>query len=376
MQNTADHGFSPAGLKAVRTAPSKHWDKIECWKDTGHLFAQEKYLAKLYQSDTEIVAGFGSQTPETPSFLLHYGKRWKTNTGKTVILVHGATDNANRAWGRGGPADALERAGCRVFAITFPHKHGDLFYEAAHLASAVKIAREATGAERVALVAHSAGGLAARLCVSQWQSHDGFEPCGGDVERLITLATPHGGMDFIFRHPQLNSFFMQVNPLAGAPMSWDKILCGEEWKDTIDLSVYGDYFPMQRQILSDWRHKYPVNPSAQDWEVTYDGGQGVAGRSQGIRKAIVLGGGFIAGLDFCPVDSAVAVTLVGGKKNEMFGCFAETDGVSDGLVFLESACAVPKAGGADVQTITVDENHLSVISSPAMLDLMPALVID
>lgn len=358
------------GLESVRSISSKYWERIECWRDAAHVFVQEKYLDKTRQSEPEIAAGFGSRTPETSSFLLHYGKRWKTNAGKTVILVHGATDNANRVWGRGGLADALERSGCRVFAVTFPHKHGNLFYEAAHVASAVKLARAAAGADRVALIAHSAGGIAARLCVCAGAGYS----CAGMVERLITLATPHGGMDFIFRHPQLNSFFMLDNPLACAPMSWDRIFTGGKWRDTLALSVYGEYFPMQRQLLHDWRDKFPANSSEPDVEITYGGGQGAAGHSQGIKKAMELGGNFIAELHSRVFDAGVAVTLVGGKRNDMEGCSVETDGVSDGLVFLESACAAPETGGAGVRTVTVDENHLSITCSPAMLELIPSLI--
>lgn len=80
----------------------------------------------------------------------------------------------------------------RVFVLKFsPSANTDgLALKALELAEAVKQLRRFTGAEKVRLVAHSAGGLVARTYL---QSALPGVPYRGDVDRLITIATPHLG---------------------------------------------------------------------------------------------------------------------------------------------------------------------------------------
>jgi len=47
--------------------------------------------------------------------------------------------------------------------------------------------QRATGADKVTLLAHSMGGLASRSYLEI------FDPGGNDVDRLITIGTPHNG---------------------------------------------------------------------------------------------------------------------------------------------------------------------------------------
>ncbi len=379
----------PAGLALVRSIGSSNWDRIECWRDTARPFVVESVLKKSRHETPEIISAFGSNLPETSNFLLHYGPKWNSNKGKVVLLVHGASDNASRAWATPaillgdasapGLLKALEDKGFRVFAITFPHKHGNIFYEAQYLADAIELARRATGVSGVTLIGHSAGGLVARAYVSSFHPAGSWTSYRGDVEQLITLAAPHRGLDFAFRHPEFNYYFMQDELAANAPMSWDKILVYGVWKDTFDFSIYSDNFPMQQQVLYDWSGKYPVSLTSPDYYTTMHGGLGYVSHSQGINSAIMLGGNFISSLRRYPVPADIAVTVIAGNNNKIQNVpQTETDGPSDGLVFVESASNTSDmtAPGRKepIQKLIVHENHVTIAFSPAMLKLVPSLI--
>lgn len=72
----------------------------------------------------------------------------------------------------------------RVAGVTFADPVGSNVAHAREIGDAVTALRERTGAERVDLIAHSMGGLAARLYMT---SHP------GTVRRVVFLATPHRG---------------------------------------------------------------------------------------------------------------------------------------------------------------------------------------
>lgn len=390
IHSKTDASQSRLMLELVRSVRSQYWEKIDCYKDNLHQFVQEKYLNKSRHENTEIVEAFGSKFPATSTFLFHYGKKWRENKGRTVILIHGASDNATRAWvapemmqgipETPGLLSALESAGYRVFAITFPHKHGNLFYEAEHIASAVGLARNLTAAEKVTLISHSAGGLAARIYVSNYRLTPGYTLYRGDVEHIITLATPHRGQDFGFRHPEYNYFLMGDEMVANAPMSWDKTLYYGKWLNTFEFSIFSDNFPMQQQVLYDWTYKYPVNfMVSPDWYTTYHGGQGFVSHSMGIKDAVMRGGNFMHNFRNYPVHPDVAVTVIAGNNNRITGVdYTESDGPSDGLVFVESASHAEDLTSPDrrepVRKLIVNENHLTIIYSPAILRLIPSLI--
>lgn len=380
---------SDGSLSIIRTTHPQQWERVECYQDTVHPFAMESMLNKSRHDNADIVAAFGSNMPQSSTFLLHYGPKWKTNTGKVVVLAHGASDNATRAWAApasliGDPSapgllQALEAKGFRVFAVTFPHKHGNLFYEAQYLADAIAIAKQATGVEKVVLIGHSAGGLAARAYVSSYRLNNNWTAYRGDVGQFITLATPHRGQDFAFRHPEFNYFFMQDTLTANAPMSWDKILAYGIWKDTFDFSIYSDNFPMQQQVLSDWTGKYPMSPLSPDSYTTMHGGQGLVSHSLGIESAMLKGGNFMSAFKGYPVPAEIPVTVIAGTKQDIKDIpQTEKDGPSDGLVFLESAshtADLTAAGRKEpIQKILVNENHLTITYSPDMLKLVPDLI--
>ena len=380
---------APADSKVVRVVRSKYWERIECYQDKTHPFAAQSVLNKSRHEDLEVVAAFGSQLPDSSLFLLHFGPKWRVNKGKVVVLAHGASDNSTRAWAapemmtgdpyKTGLLQALEAKGYRVFAVTFPHKHGNIFYEAQYLADAVELAKLATGAAKVTLIGHSAGGLAARAYVSGYRLNTAWTAYRGDVEKLITLATPHRGTDFAFRHPEFNYFSIKDEPVANAPMSWDRILYYGQWQDTSEFSIYSDNFPMQQQVLYDWTAKYPVNTLSPDFYTTLHGGQGFVSHSLGINNAILKGGNFMNNFMAYPVPPELPVVVIAGTNSTMKDIPAtEKDGPSDGLLFVESASHTADlnhpARKLPIKTYLVNENHLTISYSPAMQAMITGLV--
>jgi triacylglycerol lipase len=102
-----------------------------------------------------------------------------------VLLVPGYSDTAERLL----PCrDFLLRSGwpdAHVHAVGFRRPYGSNVEHAAEIARAVAALQDRTGVERVAVVAHSMGGLGLRVFLAQ----------GGAaaVETAVFVATPHRG---------------------------------------------------------------------------------------------------------------------------------------------------------------------------------------
>lgn len=101
-----------------------------------------------------------------------------------VLFVHGYMCNRAAGW---AIARALRRRGETVWAPTFEPVYGAIDTWVQPLAAAVDALREATGAGRVVVVAHSMGGLAARAYL---RAHG-----AGKIARLITVGSPHHGSE-------------------------------------------------------------------------------------------------------------------------------------------------------------------------------------
>lgn len=250
-------------------------------------------------------------------------------------------------------------------------------------------------------------------------------PYRGDVRKLVLAATPLGGVDTSFRWSSTN--FLALDPVTTVgPSSWDRyyplgtgnLLVFDDLSDG-DLMPAGlDVFPGQRQLLA--RQDAPLPGSQawlgtyalqQDWYTTYEGGLGFVSRSPGIDDAVAAGGDLVAKLTTAGVDPDVAVYLLAGTNPlmpnadaalaELFGdamtrqdyadlvadiddhgvplaadadeldgldsgavVLGEVTGISDGLVFLDSAtkaAAVDARGATIVETYTADLSHLDLL---------------
>ena len=78
-----------------------------------------------------------------------------------------------------------------------------------------------------------------------------------------------------------------------------------------------------------------------------------------------------------PAD--IAVTVIAGTNNKIENVpQTETDGPSDGLVFVESASHTADlthpARKEPIQKLLVNENHVTITFSPAMLKLVTGLI--
>lgn len=86
----------------------------------------------------------------------------------------------------------------RLFVLKFsPYANTDgIGYKAAELAETIRQLCRYTGTKKVRIVAHSAGGLVARVYL---QNALPGVPYRGDVDRLLTIGTPHLGSVLAFR---------------------------------------------------------------------------------------------------------------------------------------------------------------------------------
>lgn len=125
--------------------------------------------------------------------------RW---TGMIGFLQSQGMTYGGAICAKGGRLDLPECFDCRgasaearqadLFALRFsPSANVDgLALKALELAEAIKQVRRVTGAAKVRLVAHSAGGIVARVYLQSALPGVRYQD---DVDRLITLATPHLG---------------------------------------------------------------------------------------------------------------------------------------------------------------------------------------
>ena len=342
----ATDAFDPTGASPQKT---ERWAKLELLTDPSERMVQERFIPLVEHHDPEVVAGFGGDaSPPSSQVLLHYAKGWDEATADTpVVLVHGAGLTSNHCYADQpigqpyeGMAPRLARAGRAVFAVTFAHMHGDNFLQAEALANAIARVKHVTGKARVDLVAHSKGGMAARIYVSD------LNPSWGtryrkDVRRYVMLGTPNGGIDVSFAYPNLNYWVLENK--AAAPLSWTEGLYWGKWLDWRERSLYREgAFPGQAQMVARWDHRVGRTRAEGQFDVTttYEGGRGQVSVSRGIERAIEEGGDLIARLAQKPAHADVELAVLAGTSNWIMHLVGERRGPSDGLLLVASALDV------------------------------------
>ena len=103
-----------------------------------------------------------------------------------VLLIHGYVNNAGSMWRLW---QALRNRGVDVHTLNLEPVYADIEAYVPLIESRVKAICALTGAERVALVCHSMGGLAARAYLRQCQ-RAGLD---ARLAKVVTLGTPHHG---------------------------------------------------------------------------------------------------------------------------------------------------------------------------------------
>jgi pimeloyl-ACP methyl ester carboxylesterase len=296
-----------------------------------------------------------------------------------VLLVHGAGLTANHCFAdrpieqpHEGLAARLARSGRAVFALTFAHPHGDNFLQAEALALALARVREVTGKKQVDLVAHSKGGMAARIYLSdagpEWATR-----YRGDVRRYVMLGTPNGGIDVSFAYPNLNYWILEKK--SPAPLSWLDGLHYGVRKDFTAQSIYaaGGAFPGQAQMLRRWDDRYGKTTSKGqfDVETTYEGGKGLVSTSLGIDRAIEKGGHVIARLSKKGIAPGVQLAALAGTQSWVVGLVGERRGPSDGLLLAASVRELGPLTQRGAKVIRSDLrrwNHLQLVYEPGAND--------
>ncbi|HEY9721944.1 MAG TPA: hypothetical protein V6D47_08005 [Oscillatoriaceae cyanobacterium] len=373
----ASQGASPTAPFGVTGAiAGRFWERLERLTHTHPAFPDEWARLAGRQRSPEVVEAFGTETPASRDVLLHAAPNWQTRHGTPVLLVHGATMDGTcwtDPYGREneGLAQGLVAAGRRVFAVTFAHRHGDNLLQRESLACAIARVLALTGAEQVDVVAHSKGTVAARALASGL-AEPWMTPYRGEIRRLVMVGGPNAGIDYAFRHPQIQWALVpeRDDPRLNAPFVWRRMLAFGVWSDTADRTLYTNTvncFPGQAQMLARWDHVYPLSPVEPDWHTTYYGGQGLVSYSDGIDAAIAQGGHFLARLDARPLDPRIELVVLAGDRADRVGVLNETTGPSDGTVFVESATATDAmcAGGARLLRCEVlGVNHGELIYAP------------
>ena len=362
-------------------SPTQRWSKLERLQhpDAARM-VQEKFLPLIEHHDPEALAAFGRADPPSSMVLLHMAQGWAMRSEHPpVVLVHGAGLGANHCWADRpfeqpfeGLAARLARAGRQVFAVTFAHPHGDNYLQAEALALAIARVRELTGARQVDLVAHSKGGMAARIYLSdagpEWATR-----YRGDVRRYVMLGTPNGGIDVSFAYPNLNYWILENK--SPAPLSWlDGLYYGVK-KDMTAQSLYkaGGAFPGQSQMLRRWADRYGKTTSKGqfDVETSYEGGKGLVSTSLGIDAAIEEGGRTLERLGKKGIASGVQLALLAGTNPWMMGLVGERRGPSDGLLLVASAretAPLTQRGAKLIRSDLRYWNHLQLCYDPAAND--------
>ncbi|GAA2895608.1 alpha/beta fold hydrolase [Streptosporangium fragile] len=110
-----------------------------------------------------------------------FGCRPRESTPYPVVLVHGARSNGAATWPVAVPY--LDKQGYCVFALDYGWSNS-IKESARTLGTFVDGVLQATGAEKVAIVGHSLGGIVPRAYMR-------LEGGAGKVAELITLGAPH-----------------------------------------------------------------------------------------------------------------------------------------------------------------------------------------
>ncbi len=370
---------SSVTLEATFTTVSYGWARVERWKDNGALFQTEHYLPDgRNDQDGQRKTFFGTGRPHSSQFLLYHAPGWNTGTKPTpVLLVHGANDTADRAWAAPnlgncgastcpttGLMQSLSGKGYKVFAINFPHKHGDNYYWTEQIHDAINLIKSKTGAAQVDVVAWSKGAFAARQYVSSVYKTGG-SAYGGGVRKLILLGGPNKGIDYTFRHGILPSVgsYPECGVVANAPAAHTDLVCYGVWYAHPELSIYttssGNYFPGQKQMLYRWDGVYGLPTAEQDWYTTYYGGWGYVSYSPGIDQAIAQGS-LVNTIRSKGIPISVKTYLFCGGANDIPNIHNEHTGPSDGVVFTASCGDTVGIGTLGQKVINSTLNHLEL----------------
>ncbi len=411
-QGIASSRFDPTPKAIFQGADAGPWERVEYLFDSHPGFKQETFLPPTKICDPWIAKWFGGNTaPHSGGFLLHCARNFQGKTFKNpVLLVPGAGDNANRAWihpftavlpqplphDKQGFAVTLSDLGYSVFAVSFAHTQGDNFFQAEHVANAIRRIRILLNRTndpdfKIDVVAHSKGNVAVRLYCSDgrqlFPKKEFLTSYRKDVRKYIGIAAPNRGIDTPFRYYMYNLTVADKGTF-NAPVGADSILYYGSWKDCLKISLFpegGNPFPGQCQILFNLVRDAGVPLGLEgstpiDANLTaislYYGGVSALVVSRGIDKAIEAGERLIYRLEEAGLDPSVEVGLIAGS-NPAITWFVEGIGFiplpheiimppGDGVLCLASSIhteGLVKRGARLIGVTRLFLNHLGVACS-------------
>jgi hypothetical protein len=367
------------------------WVKIECLKITDTQLKTEPFHPKAVQSHPIVQNAFGTETPEPTQVLIHYAPAWNTSKKTPVLLVHGAGDNAYRAWAHpwefvvapGNPIKVpgmmqfLSNKGYPVFALTFSHSHGNNFYQALQLSAAIDRIKKITNKSKINVITHSKGAMPARIYMSDmkkiYKTLTWLPEYGQDVDKVIFIAGPLKGVDTPFRYYAYN--LAVYTQSLGAPFGADRLNIMGMY---VDVSKYKNMFQGQYQMLYNWvKDGIPlsIDSATPDFQISanalYNGGYSVLLTSKGIDDAIKKSGSLIYTLNKQGLDPTIKISVLAGSRQVVdyinMGFMkipvGEKAAPSDGVAFVASTTYTDglTARGAVVHNKhIIEQNHVMV----------------
>ncbi|MDQ1712881.1 MAG: hypothetical protein QOE45_2331 [Frankiaceae bacterium] len=360
------------------------WTRVERYHDTDANLPTEAYPPDgRGDQEGQRKTFFGNVArPRSNAFLLYHAPHWSTGTKATpVLLVHGANDNADRAWANPNEAGGfgcgswngcpttglmqyLDARGYKVFAINFPHKQGDNYYQAQLVSDAIAVIKAKLAVAKVDLIGWSKGGFPARMYASS------VKPAWGrayqnDVRKLLLLGNANNGIDWSWRHGTAGdvSVWPECGGALNAPAAVSTYMCFSLLYDHPELSFTGtganNTYPGQRQMLKRWDGTYALDGSQQDWFTVYYGGWGATSYSPGVQAAIDQGS-LVDTIRTAGVPAAVTTYLLCGGYPDIPGVYNENTGPSDGLLFRASCESTTGIGTVGGVTTVLSDNHLKL----------------
>ena len=370
-------------LEATYTSVANGWVRVERYRDTDTNFPTEKFPPdRRGNQDGQRLTFFGGVTqPNSGKFLLYHAPGWQTGSKATpVLLVHGANDNADRAWANPGESGSfgcgasscpstglmqhLDGLGYKVFAVNFAHKQGDNRLQAQIVGDAISVIKSKLGVAKVDVVGWSKGGFPARMWVSSVKPSWG-RSYPGDVRKLVLIGNANKGIDWSWRHGTAGMVFTypECGGALNAPAAASTYMCFGVFYSHPELSFTGtganDTYPGQRQMLGRWDATYALDGTQQDWWTVYYGGWGYTSWSPGIQAAIDQGS-LVSTVRAAGVPAAVNTYLLCGGTPNIPGVYNENTGPSDGLLFIASCQDTGGIGTVSGNTLISSNNHLTL----------------
>ncbi|GEM_PF-5973240 len=210
----------------------------------------------------------------------HYGSgdhfNYVFRIKRPVLLVHGVFSSEKKAWGFAHDPNLLRQrlAGSNLIveAVNFQTEPETMSNEASipvqarALGRRIEELRIRTGQQKVNLVCHSMGGLAARWYLHHpdlWSTQNGVRSSG--VSKLIMLGTPNWGTDIELQNPILGVAAGRMgdsDDLLNIPSDFRNTDTHEQWSPALN-DMFAEWQPAPQRTANGYT--YPVDFKLSKW---------------------------------------------------------------------------------------------------------------